>query len=406
MGFMDAYKRLEKLCGEIMKDDRRVSAYIDEMLRLPNGSRLVAGWNDDLKQLKHYRWVRNQIAHDPDRTEKNMCQPEDTRWIEDFYARIMNQTDPLALYRKANKKRPTTAKPHRKAKNHPEKKQKMMKRTVLVAMLLAALLVLILWTIWGNTALQLNTVTVAFPNLPESFNGFRIAQVSDLHNAEFGQNNEKLLDMLRSAQPDMIAITGDLIDSYNADVTVAVEFAKMAMEIAPCYYVTGNHESRVDQYFKLKEDLKALGVVVLENRRMELERQDERITLIGVNDPAFQTDYLTGDAATATQSQLQQLTDGENYTILLSHRPELLDVYAQSGVNLVLSGHAHGGQFRLPFIGGLVAPNQGLLPAYDEGLHTQGRTTMVVSRGLGNSIIPFRFNNRPEVVLIELQKGL
>lgn len=406
MGFMDAYKRLEKLCGEIMKDDRRVSAYIDEMLRLPNGSRMVAGWNDDLKQLKHYRWVRNQIAHDPDRTEQNMCQPEDIRWIEDFYARIMNQTDPLALYRKANKKRPTTAKPHRKAKNHLVKKQKMMKRSILVAMLLAALLALIFWTIWGNTALQLNTVTAASPHLPESFNGFRIAQVSDLHNAEFGQNNEKLVDMLRSAQPDMIAITGDLIDSYNTDVTVALEFAKMAMEIAPCYYVTGNHESRVDQYFKLKEDLKALGVVVLENRRMELERQDERITLIGVNDPAFQTDYLTGDAATATQSQLQQLTDGENYTILLSHRPELLDVYAQSGVDLVLSGHAHGGQFRLPFIGGLVAPNQGLFPAYDEGLHTQGRTTMVVSRGLGNSIIPFRFNNRPEVVLIELQKGL
>ena len=101
MGFLESYKRLERLCRDVMDDDRRVSAYIDEMVRLSDGSRRLSGWDRDLKQLKHYRWVRNQIVHDPDCSEENMCGPEDVRWIEDFYARIMNQTDPLALYRRA-----------------------------------------------------------------------------------------------------------------------------------------------------------------------------------------------------------------------------------------------------------------------------------------------------------------
>ncbi len=106
------------------------------------------------------------------------------------------------------------------------------------------------------------------------------------------------------------------------------------------------------------------------------------------------------------QNKLSELmSDNDKYTLLLSHRPELFEVYVKCGADLVLSGHAHGGQFRLPFVGGLVAPNQGLFPEYDAGLYTEGNTNMVVSRGVGNSILPFRFNNRPEVILIELEKA-
>ena len=106
MGFIESYKRLEKLCGDLLNDNRRISAYIDEMISFPRGSYLVRGWDDDLKQLKHYRWVRNQIAHEPDCREENMCEPIDVVWIDDFYSRIMNQTDPLAMYRKATKPQP------------------------------------------------------------------------------------------------------------------------------------------------------------------------------------------------------------------------------------------------------------------------------------------------------------
>lgn len=101
MSFIEAYKHLEKLCGEVLDDDRRISAYIDEMINKPRGQYIISGWNDDLKKLKHYRWVRNKITHEPDCTEENMCEPNDTVWLQNFYSRIMNQTDPLTLYAKA-----------------------------------------------------------------------------------------------------------------------------------------------------------------------------------------------------------------------------------------------------------------------------------------------------------------
>ncbi len=280
------------------------------------------------------------------------------------------------------------------------------KRRWLLALGAILLFPLTIWTIWGNKALQLNKITVTSLRLPQGFDGYRIAHVSDLHNTEFGTDNEDLLALLREAEPDMIAITGDLVDSRRTDVSVALRFAEQAMKIAPCYYVTGNHESRISQYHTLKAGLTDLGVEVLENESLTLERLGEQIRLLGVNDPAFRTRYLSDDASQVMDGALQTLSDPEgSFTVLLSHRPELFGVYAAHSVDLVLSGHAHGGQFRLPFVGGLVAPNQGLFPKYDSGLYTEGSTHMVVSRGLGNSIVPIRFCNRPEVLLIELKCG-
>ena len=210
--------------------------------------------------------------------------------------------------------------------------------------------------------------------------------------------------MLRDADPDMIAITGDLIDSRNTDIEVALQFVREAVKIAPCYYVTGNHEARVNEYGELKAGMEDAGVTVLEDVRTEISMEGATITLIGVNDPSYQTDYLFGDSETVMNTKLEDLhAENDGFTIVLSHRPELFDTYVDQNVDLVLSGHAHGGQFRLPFIGGLVAPNQGLFPEYDAGIYTEGNTNMLVSRGVGNSILPFRINNRPEVILIELQ---
>ena len=280
---------------------------------------------------------------------------------------------------------------------------KNKKRIVVLTILAIILLTLIIWTAWGNTALELNTYTITSEKLPEAFNGYQIAHISDLHNAEMGKDNEKLLSMLREAEPDIIAITGDLIDSRDTNIEIALHFAKEAVKIAPCYYVTGNHEARVSEYNDLKEGLNELGVIVLEDEKVEIEQYGEKIVLLGVDDPSFQTDYLHGDSVTVMRGNLQELKNEEYaYTVLLSHRPELFETYEESGVDLVLSGHAHGGQFRLPFVGGLVAPNQGLFPKYETGLYTCNSTNMLVSRGIGNSIIPFRFNNRPEVILIEL----
>ena len=269
-----------------------------------------------------------------------------------------------------------------------------MKRRISCFACAALLLALILWTIWGNTALEVNEYTITSEKIPDSFDGFRIAQISDLHNAEFGAHNEQLLNLLRDAAPDIIVITGDLVDSRNTRIDIALRFAEAAVKIAPCYYVTGNHESRIAEYPLLKAGLIDIGVTVLENEAVMLEQGGEAITLLGVDDPDFQTFPIS--------TRLDSLVPENTYTVLLSHRPELFDTYASCGIDLVFSGHAHGGQFRLPFIGGLAAPHQGLFPKYDSGLYTDGTTNMLVSRGIGNSIFPFRFNNPPEIVVVTL----
>ena len=278
------------------------------------------------------------------------------------------------------------------------------KKFIFLAVAAAVLVALVIWIAWGNTALELNTYTISSSKLSQSFDGYRIAHVSDLHNAEMGKDNEKLLTILRDADPDMIAITGDLIDSRSTNVEIALNFIREAVKIAPCYYVIGNHEARVNEYDELKSGMESAGVIVLEDAQTEISLDGDTITLIGVNDPSYQTDYLFGDSETVMNTKLEELrTENGEFTVLLSHRPELFDAYTDHGMDLVLSGHAHGGQFRLPFIGGVVAPNQGLFPEYDAGIYTEGNTNMLVSRGVGNSILPFRINNRPEVILIVLQ---
>lgn len=267
-----------------------------------------------------------------------------------------------------------------------------------------SLIVVIVWTLWGNTALEVNTYEIQSERLPQSFDGFRIAQISDLHNARFGEGNHKLIELLSQTHPDLIVLTGDLIDSRNTDIEVALAFARQAIKIAPVYYVSGNHEARVGEYGALKRGLAEAGVSVLENQKVQITREGECITLMGINDPSFRTDYLFGDEeSVARQAILDLQEESDGYTILLSHRPELFDLYVEAGMDLVFSGHAHGGQFRLPFLGGLVAPNQGFFPRYDAGLFSEATTAMIVSRGLGNSIIPLRFHNRPEIVVATLR---
>ena len=278
-----------------------------------------------------------------------------------------------------------------------------MKRRVIVLIIAAALvLALLIWLLWANSSPAATQVTVASGALPEAFEGFKIAHVSDLHNAVFGRKNEKLLSLIRAAEPDIIAITGDLIDSRHTDIDSALAFVEAAAEIAPVYYVTGNHESRLD-FDEIEPRLIAAGARVLRNEAEDIGRGGERIRLAGIDDPSFIR--TGGTAEERAAAELEQLGDGGGtFTVLLAHRPELVEVYAEYGAGLVLSGHAHGGQVRLPLLGGLYAPGQGLLPEYDSGLYSLGETQMVVSRGLGNSVAPLRVNNRPELVIVTLSR--
>lgn len=269
--------------------------------------------------------------------------------------------------------------------------------------LVAATIVLISWIAWGNTALELNEYQIKSDKIPDAFYGFRIAQISDLHNVELGEGNARLLEILNKAESDIIVFTGDIIDSYHTEVEVSLQFVEKAVKIAPCYYVTGNHEARLPRevYLDFEEKMQEYGVEVLHDEVILIEREGESISLGGIDDSSFASKYSNGYHSNLS-NHIEELFTEDGFQILLSHRPELFGMYVDAGVDLVFAGHAHGGQFRLPLVGGLVAPNQGLFPEYDVGLFLEDGTNMVVSRGIGNSIIPVRVNNRPEVVVVEL----
>ena len=277
------------------------------------------------------------------------------------------------------------------------------RRLAVLSVLLPILLGFVIWVIHSNTVPTLTEVTIPAEGLPSGFDGFRIVQISDLHDAEFGKDHAKTLGLIREAEPDVILLTGDLIDKHEGrtDVALTVSFVEQAVGIAPCYYVTGNHEGAIpaETYAELEEALLSLGVTVLHGEAVTLERGGDSVTLAGIDSPAFGH----GESASPDLSELC----GTGYTILLAHHPEFFAKYAEAGADLVFSGHVHGGQFRLPFVGGLYGPGQGLFPDYDGGLYTipadGGETLLYVSRGLGNSEIPVRFANRPEVILAVLE---
>ena len=268
---------------------------------------------------------------------------------------------------------------------------------------LAVLVIAAIRVIMGNSHVGVTRYEVESSRIPAAFDHFKIAVISDLHNAEFGTDNSHLLKLIEFEAPDMIAITGDLIDSNRTDIRIAEELIDQIVDIAPSYYVIGNHEAWIGaEYQETEEMLLDKGVIVLHDETVKPVRDDGSIQIAGLDDPAFSGE-AAADGEELIKSRLKDMEIDDSFCILLSHRPEIFDVYVSMDIDLVLSGHAHGGQFRLPFIGGLIAPDQGFLPEYDAGKYIEDNTLMIVSRGLGNSIVPIRFNNDPELVIVELK---
>ncbi|EKD23591.1 MAG: hypothetical protein ACD_81C00216G0002 [uncultured bacterium] len=291
--------------------------------------------------------------------------------------------------------------------------------------LAGVLLGLFLYT--QNKEIGVSDYTIGFEILPDAFNGFRIVQLSDLHNKRFGKKQRYLIDSVRSAKPDIIVITGDIIgDGIFYDAEPALELACGLRDIAPVYYVTGNHEWDSKQFATLGKRLVECGVHMLDNRVETLPRKSEMMAIAGIDDAAryrseFENDAPLDSLRNHTERGAEEMrrvirreldivqSEMEKgvFTILLAHRPEFLNTYARYGVNLVFSGHAHGGQWNMPNVGPLVAPGQGLFPKLVAGVHRQGKTTMVISRGIGNSGIAFqRLFNKPEVVVVALRREI
>ncbi|WP_069681238.1 metallophosphoesterase [Clostridium taeniosporum] len=262
----------------------------------------------------------------------------------------------------------------------------------------------IFFCIWQNNSITISKYDYVNSKIPHDFNNFTIAHISDLHNKMFGKNQVKLLNKVKSISPDIIVITGDLIDRRKYDLDTAIKFVSGAVKIAPVYYVSGNHEAWSGKFPLIKEKLMDMGVYILDDKAFKLSKGSGSIHLLGLSDPDFLTsNYMDGTDTSKMGEQLTKWSTDKSFKILLSHRPELFDLYFQNNIDLIFTGHAHGGQFRIPGIGGVIAPDQGIFPKYTSGSYNKGISTMFVSRGLGNSIFPIRIFNRPEIVQVTLK---
>lgn len=246
--------------------------------------------------------------------------------------------------------------------------------------------------------IQTETLTFSSPRLPTAFDGLRIVQVSDLHGKEFGPGNEGLLAAVAAQNPDLIAITGDVID-HPDQLTILPSLAQGLTALAPTYYVTGNHEWAIREADTIKEMLAQWGVTVLSNEFLPLERSGEKMILAGIDDPNGPYDQKTPQAV----AEEIRGAYGDAYILLLAHRNEYHETYAQAGFDLTLVGHAHGGIIRLPFTDGLVDTRRQLFPSYTNGRYVLETGELMVSRGLGNVGRTFRLLNRPHLPVIELR---
>lgn len=253
---------------------------------------------------------------------------------------------------------------------------------------------------WQNFTLQVEPVELFFESLPPQFDGLRVAELSDLHGRSFGKNNVRLLRTLQKARPDMICICGDLFDE-KTDLTMLEPLLTGLTDIAPVYYVTGNHEWQVKNLREILQKMRAWGVTVLENEGCVLSRGGAEMIVAGVHDPCGPYDMKTPAALVRELRSVQ----GNDFILMLSHRNDELAMWSQLGVQLVLSGHCHGGVVRLPFVGGVFGTRRELFPEYDAGVYRQDGTTLFVSRGLGYTNVHFRLFNRPHVPIMILRSG-
>ena len=250
------------------------------------------------------------------------------------------------------------------------------------------ILLIVAFVLFSNNCITRSDYVIESPKAPEK--SVKIVHLSDLHGKRFGKGNSRLIKRVKACNPDLIVITGDIIHKYrDRDIEVALEACERLCKVAPLYYVSGNHEMRSTRYRTLSKKLKEAGATVLD---------DECVAAFGINISGVNCAHIKG-------GKFYNLADKEGFNLLLAHLPHYIDKYAMAGYDLTLCGHAHGGQWRLPFTKiGVYSPGQGLFPKYISGVHSCGNMRQVISRGLGNSQCPLRLFNRPEIVTVTIRR--
>lgn len=248
--------------------------------------------------------------------------------------------------------------------------------------------------------LEISRYEVKSQKLPESFDGFKIVQLSDLHGAEFGENGMGLVEKVKELEPDIIALTGDFVTD-EGDLAAVEKLAARLVKLCPVYFISGNHEFGSGLAVKVRNILERAGVKYLSNEYLTISRGEDGILLGGVEDPLAYADMLSPDELA------QKMNDAapDAFKILLGHRNYWMTEYPELPVDLIFCGHAHGGLIRIPGVGGLIGTDRRLFPDFDAGEYNNGRYTLIVSRGLGNSVSIPRIFNRPEIVCVELSSA-
>ena len=248
--------------------------------------------------------------------------------------------------------------------------------------------------------IELSPYSLYFENLPAEFDGYKIALVTDLHGKTFGKDNSRLIKKLHDAEPDLIAIVGDMVSAESHMETVEA-LLKGIEGLAPIYYVNGNHEWGAALTGRMEELMESYGATCLSNEFMPIDSGGSRIIICGAEDKNGHADMPT---PYALADKLKEQYP-EDFVLWLYHRNDTLIYNPRLKADLVLSGHAHGGIVRLPLVGGVLDVRGKLGAEYENGLYTRGELQMLVSRGLGNSVIIPRFLNRPELPVITLRSG-
>ncbi|WP_339237963.1 metallophosphoesterase [Oceanobacillus sp. FSL W7-1281] len=276
-----------------------------------------------------------------------------------------------------------------------KKTKRNLKRGIIFSVLLLAMLSLLIKVYFDTSTFKINREHFSSVKL-EAGTELSVLQITDVHSRLFGEGNEQVLEKVRELDADIIVLTGDLIDRKTEDLEVAFELAEALVQINPeTYFVTGNHEHENPEKEAFLAELEKRGVRILSNEHTQFEKDGQLFNMAGVNDVSTNHEDIS--------SAFSGL-DTEKYTILLSHAPSVIQKYPDVAADIVLSGHTHGGQVRLPFIGALVAPDEGLLPELQKGVYPLGDARyLYIDSGLGTSALPIRFLNQSQISLITIQ---
>ncbi|MBP3040976.1 metallophosphoesterase [Bacillaceae bacterium Marseille-Q3522] len=291
-------------------------------------------------------------------------------------------------------------------------KLKLSKQKIIFSAIVIPAILIILSVIVSNTVLQVSHYEISSGKIHSSFDGYKILQLSDLHSSSYGRNHSGIIKKVDREDPDIVVMTGDMIDTKDTDYHVFYQLAQQLADKYPVFFIVGNHEQNIaeQRLLDLTDYLTSIGVHILDNEKITLSKGEQSIDLYGLwfnlryykdlNNKNTE-DYYFGNEQIET---VLGSMDDEKFTVLLAHNPVYFDTYAEWGADLVFSGHIHGGIIRIPFVGGLLSPERVFFPEYDAGIFAKNDKQMIVSRGLGNSDFGFRVFNRPEIVVVTLKR--